>query len=575
MKKAIAIVIVAVSMVLFVAAAMLLFDFVTAGRNNGTQGTSGTTEIVVPETPNVTDASYFNFTAHTAQNSDKETYTYYTISAKSAENLPEILVIPTEYNGCEVRFIDTKGFAGAKIKKLYLSGGLKSTGEKAFYGCDKLEEIIVYDSKGFFIGNSAFEWCCGLEKISFYNCELAQFGNCSFKDCRKLKEFNFFVSTVGIIDKNAFENCTSLKSFCVPKSTARIDCTAFEGCENLSVTVDNENENFYSTGDCLISKSNKGLVWCKNIDAIPSDGSVTHIEDFTFLEKSGVTEYVMPDFITSIGSGDINRKSGGFINCQSLEKIVFSKNLKVIPANACIGLKKLQKIDLGSVVAIKAGAFDDCTSLNIIVWSDKLEELESFNRCPLFTEITIPKGVKSIGSCFGGCENLTKVTIPDGVEKISGAFNDCPRLRNTVIPEGVKEITRSFSECDYLTEITIPSTVNSVLFSFSNCALLKKAELKNSGRIFSSFQECTELTEITVPDGVNVLEYSFWNCTNLRKVTLPGGITVTQSSFSNCPLLMDIYYQGTMAEWAKINIGWLEGTTAVHCKDGDIKLDGK
>ena len=147
MKKTIAIaVVVIILMVALVLSVLWAVDVVNSLGANGTQDTIGTTEVVSPETPGVTDASYFNFTAKTMQNDNKETVTYYTVSAKSVENLPEILVIPSEYNGCEVRYIDTEGFAGAKVKKVYIPENIKFIMPNSFQGCTELEEVIVTDT---------------------------------------------------------------------------------------------------------------------------------------------------------------------------------------------------------------------------------------------------------------------------------------------------------------------------------------------------------------------------------------------------------------------------------------------
>ncbi len=65
---------------------------------------------------------------------------------------------------------------------------------------------------------------------------------------------------------------------------------------------------------------------------------------------------------------------------------------------------------------------------------------------------------------------------------------------------------------------------------------------------------------------------AFNNCENLTKIIIPGSVYAIASSFVDCPLLMDIYYEGTIEEWEKIKPKNLEGTTMVHCKDGDIQL---
>ena len=572
MKKTIAIAVVVIILMVALALSVLwAVDVVNSLGANGTQDTIGTTEVVSPETPGVTDESYFNFTAKTMQNDNKETVTYYTVSAKSVENLPEILVIPSEYNGCEVRDIDTEGFAGAKVKKVYIPENIKIIMPNSFQGCTELEEVIVTGGNyALAIRENAFSECTKLKNVSIYNSEGIFIGVDAFKNCMSFTEFNLENSFILMIDEGAFENCTSMKSVYVDEKVTDIAQGAFRKCHNLTITVDAENDRFISTGACLIDKRNNGLIWFRSIDDIPSDGSVTRIDDFTFLEDFGVTKYVMPDFITSIG--DAKRSVVGFQNCKSLEEIVFSKNLEEIPTEACKGLEKLKRVDLGGAVRIGSGAFDGCTSLTNIIWSDKIEEVSSFNDCPMLTEIVIPDGVKRISGAFNRCENLTRVTISGGAEWIMGSFEDCPKLKNTVIPEGVTTINHSFNRCNSFTAVSVPSTVNDLQSSFCDCILLKNVELKNAGGIASSFKNCTEITEVVLPSGIIAVSESFTNCTNIRKVTMPISLEHADHSFTDCPFLMDIYYEGTVEEWKKMYMINIEGTTIVHCKDGDVRL---
>lgn len=591
-----------IAIILIIAAAVAVFAMFGSPKNGGTTATTATTEAttaepVPPEIPTVTDGKYFNFTAVTSESSDKGEYTYYIISAKSVDDLPEELVIPSEYNGCEVRFIAENGFAGAKIKKVYISGNIDAIYREAFYGCTELCEVVVSDIDGVvFFNSSVFEGCEKLKSVVIYNVPYVDIGEYSFKNCTSLEKFELQKSEIYYIEKYAFGNGTSLKSFNITKNTRGINTLAFHGCSNISITVDPENTYFYSAGDCIIQRSNKGLVWCKSAESIPTDGSVTHIEDFTFLEDMGVTEYVMPDFIESIGYGDIKNMQGGFINCKSLESIVLSKNLKKVNGNAFYGLENLKKVDLASVEAINMGAFDYCTALCEIVWSDKLEQLCSFNGCDALTEAVIPEGVKNISYAFSNCKNLSKLTVPESAEQIYVSFNECPLISNVAVPANVKDISVSFSECpslskvdisegvqfisssfkncDLITKIVIPSTVERIDESFSSCKLLSNVELKNSVLIENqSFNDCPGIIEFAVPEGTSDINHSLQNCANLRKLTLPKSIAKVVSSFMECPFLMDIYYGGTIDEWKTVNVGSLTGATIVHCTDGDIRLE--
>ena len=153
-----------------------------------------------------------------------------------------------------------------------------------------------------------------------------------------------------------------------------------------------------------------------------------------------------------------------------------------------------------------------------------------------------------------------------------GSFEDCPKLKNTVIPEGVTTINHSFNRCNSFTAVSVPSTVNDLQSSFCDCILLKNVELKNAGGIASSFKNCTEITEVVLPSGIIAVSESFTNCTNIRKVTMPISLEHANHSFTDCPFLMDIYYEGTVEEWKKMYMINIEGTTIVHCKDGDVRL---
>ena len=171
MKKHI-IIAIAVLLLIISAAVILFAVFGETPKNTGTGGTtagteaSTTAEVKPPEIPEVTDEKYFNFIAIKSKNEKNEEYTYYTISAKSVDDLPETLVIPSEHNGCEVRHIVEGGFAGAKIKKVYISGGLYSLSQKAFFGCTELREVTVSDFENvLFIGISVFEGCEKLESV--------------------------------------------------------------------------------------------------------------------------------------------------------------------------------------------------------------------------------------------------------------------------------------------------------------------------------------------------------------------------------------------------------------------------
>ena len=141
-------------------------------------------------------------------------------------------------------------------------------------------------------------------------------------------------NTITSIGREAFCNCTSLTSVTIPSSVTSIVSDAFYHCTSLNA--------FYGK---FASSDNRCLI----VDGVLSS-----------FAPAGLTEYTIPDSVTSIGN-DV------FYRCTSLTSVT-------IP---------------NSVTSIGNWAFDHCTSL---------------------TSVTIPDSVTSIGrSAFEYCTSLTSV----------------------------------------------------------------------------------------------------------------------------------------------------------------------
>ena len=311
-----------------------------------------------------------------------------------------------------------------------------------------------------------------------------------------------FDGDVTSIGYGAFAMRTNLKSFIIPESVTEIGVSAFAYCSSLAEF----NGKFASSdGRCLI------------IDGV--------LNSFA---PAGLTEYTIPDSVTSIGLG-------AFVCCSSLASVTIPDSVTEIGSSAFSRCKSLTSVTIpNSVTSIGSSAFAGCTSLKSFYGKYASNDgryliidgvLNSFAPAGL-TEYTIPDSVTSIGrAAFFYCKSLTSVTIPDSVTSIGNeAFRFCTSLKSITIPEGVTSIGKSaFEGCTSLTSITIPEGVTSI------------------GEY--AFYKCTSLTSITIPDSVtSIVGGAFSGCISLTSVTIGNGVTsIGRYAFNDCYSLTSVY----------------------------------
>ena len=93
-----------------------------------------------------------------------------------------------------------------------------------------------------------------------------------------------------------------------------------------------------------------------------------------------------------------------------------------------------------------------------------------------------------------------------------------------------------------------------------------------------AFAFCYPLTSITIPNSVKSIGWkAFLDCEPLKEICIPNSVTsIGRHAFDGCDSLLSIAYQGTMAQWKKIKLGYFWKipipTAVLHCTDGDVKV---
>ncbi|MBQ4244531.1 MAG: leucine-rich repeat domain-containing protein, partial [Clostridia bacterium] len=217
---------------------------------------------------------------------------------------------------------------------LNVPAGIETIGDRAFYDCELITEIILPDSVKT-IGNRAFRYCSSLEKINLPE-GIKTIPTEAFSSCNELKEITI-PESVTEIGANAFTECKSLETVEIPSGVTIIGELAFDDCFGLKSV---------KMGD-TIEKINLGAFnRCFSLESV-----------------------TIPESVTEIGTG-------AFGGCMSLRSVVIPGNVKTIDSYA----------------------FAYCYSLSDVVISEGVETIgeAAFSDC-FVKNLTLPRSVKTVG----------------------------------------------------------------------------------------------------------------------------------------------------------------------------------
>ena len=357
-------------------------------------------------------------------------------------------------------------------------------------------------------------------------------GNTDITEFMELGKFG-----VTSIVANGFNGCTNLTKADLSKisilnSQAFTNCVNFAGDGNGDLrlpsltSIDNQAFGGYNT------------VQCTGLKRILDLGSITTLPD------------------------GANMYSGVFRNQINLTEVHLPETLTTIGSRCFEGCTSLEIINLSSIININEGAFNNCTSLAIIIDAPNLESLGINAFSNYDTKIGSLKGIENLGKittikdsdneragCFRNQKSLIYAKLPNTLISIgNNAFCGCTALTSVVLPSSLETIgPRAFYHCSALASINFPSSLVTIgNYAFEECISLEEDVvvllLTSLGTIsfyktnISSFSAdiLTSIPNKAYDKGV------FQNCTNLRTLNLPNIITIGSNAFSECTALESV-----------------------------------
>ena len=432
---------------------------------------------------------------------------------------------------------------------------------------------IVYDISNGEARVVAYEGTATRVRIAetYNGAPVTEIASSAFYYCRSLTSL-VIPDSVTLISNRAFDGCSSLTSVVIGDGVTSIYTEAFRYCDSLTSVYITD-----VAAWCNISFADyyaNPLLYAKNLylnnelvtELIIPD-SVTSIGSYAFYNCDSLTSVVIPDSVTTIGSY-------AFAYCDSLTSVVIPDSVTTIGSSAFAGCNKLIS-EYNYVKYLKANdnpyfAVLEVTNKNFSTYTihpdTKIIAYEAFYNCDSLTSVEIGDSVTSIGSyAFRNCDSLTSVETGDSVTSIGDrAFYECISLTSVEIGDSVTSIGDwAFAYCSSLTRVVIGDSVTSIGYeAFYNCSgltnltcpalairYISKGNLQSvvitSGESIGvyAFRNCDSLTSVVIPDSVtSIANYAFDDCDSLTSVVIPDSVTsINSSAFEGCDKLISEY----------------------------------
>ena len=239
---------------------------------------------------------------------------------------------------CNIEFADVTSNPLCYAKNLYLNGklvtdlvipnGVPCIHNYAFYNCDCLTSVLIYNNATTSIGDRAFMNCDGFTSVVIGN-KVTSIGAGAFMDCSRLTSVNIYDiaawCNIDFYDANSsnpssggnlYLNGKLVTELVIPHGVSCIKKYAFDNCKNLtSVEIPNT---VTSIGESSFSS-------CYGLTSVEIPNSVTSIGSDAFRSCSSLTSVVIPNSVSSIGKY-------AFYGCENILDI-YAKSHNPVSAN--------------------------------------------------------------------------------------------------------------------------------------------------------------------------------------------------------------------------------------------------
>ncbi len=354
--------------------------------------------------------------------------------------------------------IPAGAFRRTAIKALKMPASLETIGDRAFEGCDMLEEITFNEGLKT-IGERAFQRCTAIAGIVLPN-SVTEAGISAFAQCEDLESVVLSTSLTKI-PRGMFAACYHLAECVIPESVTEIGSHAFG--HNFNLREIDLGSNVKSIGDDAFSIADGGGDYEQNVNSWEILNKYASLRQNKFKVK-------LSEGLASIGERAFEGREG-------LDAVRLPSTLASVGNMAFAGTAIREITVPDAMTTIGMGAFAQMNSLKRVKLPATLTEIgqEAF-RATALTDIEIPEGVTTIGmGAFAQCD-LKSLSLPDAVTSVGANFiEDNNSLAYLSLGAGVGELPKmasNISRCFLKMGAATPPTLGTDRLGFTPTIVL-------------------------------------------------------------------------------------------------------
>ncbi len=414
----------------------------------------------------------------------------------------------------------------------------------------------------------------------------------AFKDCTDLTSVTL-PDGLEVIGAGAFSGCTGLTSIKIPDTVVSMGSGVFKGCKDLEVTVpfakapDGWSDDWDTGIDEIIweskteddetekssesdTSSKPAVAYSKGLKFIKCDLAVGDdmIECYSVQSMGTCTDTVISIPPTHEGIAVAHISPEAFLNRTSITEVIIPESVIFISMGAFAGCSSLESITLPTVnyeFTMTGGAkyyepfgyifgdqeFDgsEATYQSRRNKNTGYHEGVTYYVPTSLKNITVTKAVLGDRGMFSGCSNLVSVTLPENTTYISrDMFKNCRSLTTVNIPKSVGGVDMDgFSGCSSLTSIALPEGATSIASgALEGCTALESITLPSTMKTIGdcAFKDCQKLGEVILPTQLETIgDQAFAGCASLTSIIIPARVnSMGEEVFDDdCSSLTTIY----------------------------------